>query len=210
MTGSDGRPGDRPMLIDIVVYDGIDEMDAWGPAEVFRSAARLDSRVAVRLVTPAPQPMVTGAYGLRFLPDGTFQPGAADVLVVPGGGWAARAEQGAWGEVQRGRLLPLLRQARAGTPLVTAVCTGTMLLAHAGIVGARRAATHHSAWGDLAATGATVVRERVVDDGDLVTSGGVTSGLDLALWIVERELSPAVADAVADRMEYRRTPPAGA
>lgn len=128
------------------------------------------------------------------------------MLVVTGGGWAARAETGAWGEVQRGDLMPLLVQARRTTPLVTGVCTGTMLLAHAGLIGTRRATTHHRAWADLEATGATVVRERVVDDGDLVTSGGVTSGIDLALWIVEREISPDVADRIAERMEYARVP----
>jgi len=195
------------LVIDIVVYDGLDEMDAWGPAEVFRSAAALGAPASVRLVTPQPQQVVTGSYGLRFLPDGTFEPGVADVLVVPGGGWAARAEKGAWGEVRRGRLLPLLEAARTSTPLIAGVCTGTMLLAHAGLVGARRAATHHRAWSDLGALGATVVRGRVVDDGDLVTSGGVTSGIDLALWIVEREISRDLADAIAERMEYRRARP---
>ena len=82
-----------------------------------------------------------------------------------------------------------------------------MLLAHAGIVGTRRAATHYTARADLAETGATVVEDRVVDDGDLVTSGGVTSGLDLALWFVEREAGVDLADRVATRMEYTRVKP---
>ena len=83
-----------------------------------------------------------------------------------------------------------------------------MLLAHAGVIGDRRAGTHHSAWDDLAATGATVVRDRVVDDGDLITGGGVTSGIDVALWLVERELSPVLADRIAEGMEYARFRPA--
>jgi transcriptional regulator GlxA family with amidase domain len=77
-----------------------------------------------------------------------------------------------------------------------------MLLAHAGVIGSRRAATHHSAWGDLTATGATLVRDRVVDDGDVITSGGVTSGIDLALWLVEKYASREIADAVAENLEY--------
>ena len=105
------------------------------------------------------------------------------MLVVAGGGWAARD--------------------------VAGVCTGTMLLAHAGIVGSRRAPTHHTAWDDLQALGATPVRDRVVDDGDLVTSGGVTSGIDLASWLLENEVSRELADAVSERMEYRRIRPAG-
>lgn len=190
------------MLIDIVVYDGLDEMDAWGPAEVFRSARKRGADLEARLVTRQPQDLVHGSYGLRFQPDAVWEPGAADILVVAGGGWAAREEVGAWGEAQRGDLLPLLRRAREGSRVLAGVCTGTMLLAHAGLVGSRRAATHHAAWADLEALGATLVRDRVVDDGDLVTSGGVTSGIDLALWLLHREFSPELAAAVADRMEY--------
>jgi len=194
------------VLIDIVVYDGLDEMDALGPLEVLRSASR-NADISVRLVTREPQDVVTGAYGLRFMPDGVYQPGEAQIVIVAGGGWAARAERGAWGEVQRGAWLPLLQQARSTADVLAGVCTGTMLLAHAGIVGRRRASTHHTAWDDLAATGATLVKDRVVDDGDLVTSGGVTSGIDLALWLVEREFSPQLAEQVATRMEYARQRP---
>ena len=194
------------MLIDIVVYDGLDEMDALGPLEVLRSASR-NADISVRLVTRESQEVVTGACGLRFLPDGVYQPGEAQILVVPGGGWGARANRGAWGEVQRGDWMPLLQQAQNTTKILAGVCTGTMLLAHAGVVGNRRASTHHTALDDLAETGAIVVSDRVVDDGDLVTSGGVTSGIDLALWLVEREFSPRLAEQVATRMEYARQRP---
>jgi len=195
------------VLIDIVVYDGLDEMDALGPMEVLRSAERGGADLTTRLVTRAPQSLVTGAYGLRFVPDATFVPGEANLIIVTGGGWAARADRGAWGEVQRGDWLPILAQAAETTDVVAAVCTGTMLLAHAGVVGNRRAGTHHTAWDDLRATGATLVKDRVVDDGDLITSGGVTSGIDLALWLVEREFGHELAESVATRMEYPRAVP---
>lgn len=195
------------MLVDIVVYDGLDEMDALGPMEVLRSAGQAGADLTVRLVTRTPQSLVTGAYGLRFVPDGTFVPGEANIVIVAGGGWAVRADIGAWGEMQRGDLLPLLADAAKTTDVMAGVCTGTMLLAHAGVVGNRRAGTHHSAWEDLRATGATLVKDRVVDDGDLVTSGGVTSGIDLALWLVEREFGHDLAERVAARMEYPRALP---
>jgi len=196
------------VLVDIVVYDGLDELDALGPLEVLRNAERAGCDASVRLVTREAQSMVTGAHGLRFEPDGVYSPGA-DILIVPGGGWVARSELGSWGEVQRGDWLSILREARAQPELriLAGVCTGTMLLAHAGIVGTRRASTHHSAWPDLEATGATLVKARVVDDGDLVTSGGVTSGIDLGLWLVERECGRAMADAIAEAMEYPRFRP---
>jgi transcriptional regulator GlxA family with amidase domain len=194
--------------IDVICYDGFDELDAIGPLEVFRNAERFGADLTTRLVTRTPVEQVTGSHGLRLVPDGVFAPGA-EVVLVPGGSWVARADVGAWGEVQRGDWLPLLAEAAQQARVMAAVCTGTMLLAHAGVVGHRRAGTHHSALEDLAATGATVVAERVVDDGDLVTSGGVTSGIDLALWLVERFSSAEIADAVADVMEYRRERPVG-
>jgi transcriptional regulator GlxA family with amidase domain len=82
-----------------------------------------------------------------------------------------------------------------------------MLLARAGLIGTRPATTHHAVLTELAATGATALTDRVVDDGDLVTCGGVTSGIDLALWLVEREFGCGLADEVADAMAYPRTRP---
>ena len=190
------------MIIDLIVYDGIDELDALGPLEVLRNAERLGADITSRLVTRQAQPVVRGSYGLRFTPDRVYQPGEAEIVVVPGGGWVGRADVGAWGESQRGDWLPLLAEAAGTARVVAGVCTGTMLLARAGVVGRRRAATHHDAWNELEATGALVVRDRVVDDGNLVTSGGVTSGIDLALWLVQREVSAECAAGVATRIEY--------
>jgi putative intracellular protease/amidase len=119
------------VLVDIVVYDvvydGLDEMDALGPMEVMRGAGKAGAALSVRLVTRTPQSLVTGAYGLRFVPDGTFVPGEANIIVVTGGGWVARADCGAWGEVQRGDWLPLLADAAKSAKVVAGVCTGTMV-----------------------------------------------------------------------------------
>jgi len=195
--------------IDIVVYDGLDEMDALGPLEVLRSAQAAGADITTRLVTRVPTEQVTGAFGLRIYPDATYEPGA-HVLIVPGGGWAARANRGAWAEVQDGSWLPLLADAARQVRIIAGVCTGTMLLAHAGVIGTRRASTHHTALAELAGTGAQVVTDRVVDDGDLITSGGVTAGMDLALWITERITDREFADGLARRMEYQRLRPAEA
>jgi transcriptional regulator GlxA family with amidase domain len=77
-----------------------------------------------------------------------------------------------------------------------------MILASTGVLEGRRATTHHSAWPDLEAAGATLVRERVVDDGDRITAGGVTSGIDLGLWLVRRLVGGDAADAIARNLEY--------
>lgn len=208
------------MQIDIVVFDGCDELDVVGPLEVFRVAGK-QVKCKSRLVTLRPQSRVKGANGLKFKPDTyLLEEGQGakkmarrknwpDVIVVPGGGWNDRsAKAGARIQAKLGELPTFLAIARHSVPTIAGVCTGTMLIAEAGIIGTRRATTHAGARADLAATGATVVDERVVDDGDLVTCGGVTSGLDLALWLMEREFGEALADDVARVLEYPRWRPA--
>ena len=188
-------------IIDIAVYEGFDELDVVGPLEVLRGAAAAGADLTVRLVVRSEPLEVRGAHGLALRADAVYSPGA-DVLVVPGGGWRSRAGAGAWGEAERGDWLPLLREAAASGTLMAGVCTGGMLLARAGVVGDRPATTHHSARDDLAATGARVLDQRVVDDGDLITAGGVTSGIDLGLRLVERLAGREAAEREAARIEY--------
>jgi putative intracellular protease/amidase len=83
--------------VDITVFDGLDEMDALGPLEVFRSAQRRGADIDTRLVTFSKVEKVRGTFGLRFRADAVYVAGEADVLVVVGGGWASRSDVGAWG-----------------------------------------------------------------------------------------------------------------
>ena len=192
------------MRIDLILFDGLDELDLVAPLEVLRGAALAGADLDVRLAGRADLTAVTGTFGLAFTPEVVFTPGEADVVVVPGGGWALKAERSAWGEVQRGDWLPPLADAARSGAVMASVCTGAMLLAHAGVIGTRTATTHQVALDDLAATGARVVRERVVDSGRVITGGGVTSGLDVALHLVERFIGPEAAAAAATRLEYPR------
>jgi len=104
---------------------------------------------------------------------------------VPGGQWNSRAPEGAWAESQRGELTTVLRSLNAAGVVLASVCAGAMILASAGVMTGRPAITHHSAIKELSSSRARVVRARVADDGTLITADGVTSGLDLALWLVE-------------------------
>lgn len=191
------------MRIDVAVFDGFDELDVIGPLEALRRAAGAGADFEVALVTSDGQEMVRGANGVALIPDGQVQAGAG-ILLLPGGGWVSRAEQGAWAEARSERWAPIIRRAREAGAVLAGVCTGTMLLATTGLLVGRRATTHHDAWADLEAAGARLVRDRVVDDGDLVTSGGVTSGIDLGLWLVERFAGATLADRLAGGIEYRR------
>lgn len=191
--------------VSIVVFDGFDELDSLGPYEVFANASEVGANLSVRLCTLEPTDEVRASHGLRIVPDTILDETNPDILVVPGGGWSSRSDEGAYAEANEGDIPNAAARLHEDGVTVASVCTGAMLLAEAGLTDGRPAVTHRSALGDLQESGADVVESRVVDDGDLVTAGGVTSGIDLALWLVEREFSEETAENVAERMEYERT-----
>jgi transcriptional regulator GlxA family with amidase domain len=193
------------MRIDIALFDGFDELDALAPFEALRRAAELGADLQARLVALGPASEVTAFYGLRVAVEGALEANPRpDLVIVPGGGWNHRGPRGARAEAERGDLPAALARLHAQGAILAGVCTGAMLIASAGLLRGRAATTHHLALDELRAAGAEVIHARVVDDGDLITAGGVTSGLDLALWLVERFAAPAIATAVESRMEYER------
>jgi transcriptional regulator GlxA family with amidase domain len=191
------------MKIGILVYDGFDELDAIGPYEVLRNAGAAE----VRLVTLGAVPSVTASHGLSITPQAVLGEDAYDLLVIPGGGWNDRAPAGAYAEARRGELPAEIRRRHEQGAVVAAVCTGAMLVSAAGLLRGRPATTHQGALEELRAEGAQVIDARVVDDGDLLSCGGITSGIDLALWIVEREWGSELAAQVAREMEHDRRGP---
>ncbi|KTG27184.1 DJ-1/PfpI family protein [Haloferax profundi] len=194
------------MHVAILLYDGFDELDAVAPFEVFQNAGAFGADCRAELVTLDDREFVTASHGMRVGVDGVLDPEVdrPDLLVVPGGGWNSRAEQSAWAEAKKGDVPDAIATLHDAGVTVAGVCTGGMLLSRAGILGGRPAVTHGSALDDLRETDADVVSARVVDDGDVLTAGGVTSGLDLSLHVVEREFGTAVADRVATEIEYER------
>jgi transcriptional regulator GlxA family with amidase domain len=207
------------MRVAIVLFDGFDDLDAIGPFEVFGHARTDGVNIEAGLYTVTEQAVVRSSHGLELPPDGVLpvpggEAGAAaetdghpDLVVVPGGGWNARADAGARAQVDDGTLPDALARLHAQGVTVASVCTGGLILAAAGLTDGRPAVTHHGAVEDLRAAGADVVDARVVDDGDILTAGGVTSGIDLALFLLEREFDAAVAASVAETMAYERRGP---
>jgi transcriptional regulator GlxA family with amidase domain len=183
--------------VQILIYDGVDELDAIAPFEVLAGAG-----FTVELVSLDPVPVVRTAHGLSLTPSRVLGP-APELLVVPGGSWVSRAPQGAWAEVQRGTMPAAIAERHTAGSVVASVCTGAMLLAASGMLRGRPAVTHRAAMEDLAAAGAKVRPEaRVVDDGDVLTAGGVTSAIDMALHILWRERGPEASRAAARRLEH--------
>lgn len=199
---TDDTDGDTDVAI--LLYEGFDELDAIGPYEVIRSANELGGSVNASLVTLVPVQSITASHGLTVEPDDVLL-GQPDVVLVPGGGWNDRSEPGAWTEVQDGSIPERLATLHENGVRLASVCTGALLIADADLLDGRPASTHHSGRDDLADYGADVQTNRVVDDGDIVTSGGITSGIDLALHLVEEYCDVDVAAQVAAELEWERT-----
>ncbi|GLX38833.1 thimanine synthesis protein ThiJ [Streptomyces roseochromogenus] len=201
--GGGGGGGVKPLRVHIVMFDGVEELDFAAPYEVF-SAARFftDRPVEVRYVSTSRAGTVRASYGTRVGVEHGWDPRQADVVVVPGGGYARREDPGVWAEIRSGVLPQALREAPRPGLTIGALCTGVMLLSAAGLTRGRPCTTHHRARPDLERQGGVLKGARVVDDGDLVTAGGITSGLELALWLVRRELGADTATGIEEMLEY--------
>lgn len=195
----------NPKRVGILLFNEVEVLDFCGPFEVF-SVARLDeerrrqdpSPLEVLLVAESRE-TVTTAGGMKVLPMASFADcPPLDILVVPGGMGTRR-------EMQNDAVLHFVREQAAKVELVASVCTGALILGKAGLLSGLRATTH---WRSL-----DLLRElfpdttvddesQVVDEGKIMTSAGISAGIDLALRIVERFFGETVAKAAACHMEY--------
>ncbi len=144
-----GEGNRQAMRVEIILYDGFDDLDAFAPNEVLRRAAAAGADLTVDFVTVDGAAQVTSAYGVTLRASARL--GQPDLLLVPGGGWAARSAQGARAEVERGAIPAALAQAHAHGASIATVCTGAMLASAAGLTRGRHGATHHSAIANLRA-----------------------------------------------------------
>jgi transcriptional regulator GlxA family with amidase domain len=194
------------LLTGILVFDDVEVLDFCGPFEVF-SVTRLGqprrreepSPFDVFLVGETSDPITTTG-GMRVTPTHSFATcPQVDVLVVPGG-WGTRRE------VNNARLIDWIARQSRHAKLVTSVCTGSFLLAQAGLLRGKRATTHWASLDRMRSTFPDVAVENDshwVEEGNLVTSAGIAAGIDMSLRVVARLFGEPVARATARHMEYR-------
>ncbi|GAK68813.1 hypothetical protein RRU01S_02_01410 [Agrobacterium rubi TR3 = NBRC 13261] len=180
----------------LLVFPNVQQLDLTGPYEVFASA----TDTQVDLVWKNRDP-VTSVTGLGFTPTMTFDDCPQfDVLCVPGGG-------GINALLTDEVVLQFIRKQAKGARYITSVCTGSLVLGAAGLLTGKKAATHWNAMDFLPRFGATPVHERVVRDGNIITAGGVTSGIDFGLRVIAELFGQHEAEVVQLCLEYAPAPP---
>jgi len=191
--------------VGILIFPAVEVLDFCGPYEVF-SVARLDeerrrtesSPFEVLLVAETRDPVVATG-GLRVIPDATLETcPPLDILVVPGG-WGTRAE------MSNQRVLKWIAERAREIETLTSVCTGAMLLGQIGLLDGRRATTHWRSLELMRQSFPSVTVEdklHVVEDGQVLTSAGISAGIDMALRVVARYFGEAVGRATARHIEY--------
>ncbi len=194
MTDTPATPTSTTVVF--LLFPGITQLDFTAPAQALcrMPGARLVGAAASR------DPIATDS-GFAILPTDDFAScPQADILCVPGGHGVADALSDA-------ATIDFIARQAAGARWVTSVCTGAFLLGRAGLLAGKRATTHWAYAHLLPLVGAAPEAARIVEDGNVVTSGGVTSGLDFALTLIGRLHGDAVAQAIQLAIEYDPAPP---
>ena len=179
-----------------VLFEGVTQLDFTGPAQVLSRLPGAQVAVAARSLDP-----VGTDSGFAIVPNITFADAPqADILCVPGGHGVAEAL------ADRETTDFIARQA-AGAKWITSVCTGAFLLGRAGLLAGKRATTHWAYAHLLGKVGAIQTPGRVVEDGNTITAGGVTAGIDFGFTLLARAAGQEVAEAVQLGLEYDPAPP---
>jgi len=186
----------------ILLFPDAEELDFVGPWEVFTMFGKYFDKDWQALLVAQTREPVRAAKGMLFTPDRSFDDcPPLDVLLIPGG-------EGTRREVDNEALVQFARRVGQGAAWVTSVCTGAFILRRAGFLAGRRATTHWSAMDMLRAEpDVTVVEQRFVHDGNVITAAGVSAGIDMALYLVGLLASPQVARNVQKFIEYYPEPP---
>ena len=192
----------------ILLFNEIEVLDFAGPFEVFGVADRKADPRPFRVFTVAERGPVYARNGLSINPTYLLNDHPkADIIIVPGGGGnhPDGTPYGSRREMDNPAVLNWIRRTAATAELVLSVCTGSLLLAKAGLLDGLSATTHYSATDSLAQLSPTITvrpTERYVDNGKIITSAGISAGIDMSLYVVGRLLGKEVADETARYMQY--------
>lgn len=184
------------LKVGVLIFPDAEELDFVGPFEVlsFVNKVRPDS-TQVQFIAETAEP-VRAYNGMRVVPDVTLaECPQLDILLIPGG-------QGRRQAMKNPIILDFVKRQQPQARYITSVCTGSFVLAEAGLLGGKKATTYHEYYDDLAAYSIEVVREKVVPQGQIITAGGVSSGIELGFYLLRELFGVEISQKVADKIEY--------
>lgn len=184
------------ITIGIVIFPNVEELDFVAPFEVLSYINKIQSNsTQVLLIAPTLEP-VHAFNGLRVLPDVTLENcPKVNILLFPGG-------KGRTQWMKEPSMQDFIKKHQEEVTYLTSVCTGAFFLAEAGVLLGKEATTYHSAFDELSRYGVNVVSSKVVKDGKIITAGGVSSGLELGFYLLRELFGIALAQEVAQKIEY--------
>lgn len=188
------------LKVGILLFNEVEVLDFAGPFEVFSLASRDDQKLFQVETVGETGEMIIARNGLQVLPKAKFDDHSHyDILIIPGGYGAEEIE------IKNRLVLDWIKAQQAKVKILASVCTGAFLLAEAGVIDHKRATSH---WMDLDRLEreypkVNVIRnEKFVDEGNIITSGGISAGINMSFYLVSRIFGADVAKRTARRMEY--------
>ena len=184
------------LTVGILLFPRVEELDFVGPFEVLSYINKIrPESTKVMLIAETAEP-VEAFNGMKIIPDVTMENcPQLDILVVPGG-------KGRYAAMKNSTIQKFIQQQAQKAKYITSVCTGAFLLAEAGLLTGKKATTYHTAFAELAAYSVEVLPQKVVHENNIITGAGVSSGIELGLYILKEEFGAAVAQQAADNIEY--------
>lgn len=184
------------LTVGVLLFPRVEELDFVGPFEVLSYINKIrPESTKVMLIAETAEP-VEAFNGMKIIPDVTMENcPQLDILVVPGG-------KGRYAAMKNSTIQKFIQQQAQKAKYITSVCTGAFLLAEAGLLTGKKATTYHTAFAELAAYSVEVLPQKVVRAGNIITGAGVSSGIELGLYLLKEEFGAAVAQKAADNIEY--------
>lgn len=182
--------------IGILVFDEVEELDFVGPFEVLSYVNKIKTDSVNVWLIGIDEKIIRGYNGLRFFTDYTIDSCPhLDVLVVPGG-------QGRKIAMKNIEILNFIKSRYTELKYLSSVCTGSLIIASTGLLKYKHATTYHTAFHELSEMGVIVEKSKVVQDGNIITGAGVSSGIDVGLYLLSKLFDEATAQQAADKIEY--------
>jgi len=188
------------LKVGIFLFNEVEVLDFAGPFEVFSLASKDNEKLCKVITIGETGEIISARNGLKVLPQANFKEAPVlDILIIPGGYGAEEIE------IKNEKVIDWIREQKNHIKILASVCTGAFLLAEAGILDRKKATTH---WMDIERLTReypkieVINHSKFVDEGEIITAGGISAGINMSFHIIQRLFGEDVAKATAKRMEY--------